>query len=114
MSLPALYFSHPACLAHDPRPWMPGHPDAPERLSAIELQLARRDWLGWERRPAPPASEEELALIHYPGYIEALRDFCARGGRRARCRHLCRRASYRAALHAAGGALRDDPRTRAR
>lgn len=83
MSRPALYFSHPACLAHDPRSWMPGHPDSPERLSAIELELARRDWLGWERRPAPPASEEELALIHDPGYIEALRDFCARGAARS-------------------------------
>ncbi len=104
MSLPALYFSHPACLAHDPRPWMPGHPDAPERLSAIELELARRDWLGWERRPAPPASEEELALIHDPGYIEALRDFCARGGGGLDADTFADELSYRAALHAAGGA----------
>jgi acetoin utilization deacetylase AcuC-like enzyme len=99
-----LYFSDPACLAHDPRAWMPGHPDAPERLSAIELELARHDWLGWERRPAPRASENELALIHDRGYIEALRDFCARGGGALDADTFADQASYRAALHAAGGA----------
>jgi len=51
-----LYFSHPACLEHDPRAYMPEHPDTPERLQAIERALAARDWLGWERREAPPAS----------------------------------------------------------
>ena len=27
-----VYFSHPACLEHDPRVHMPEHPDTPERL----------------------------------------------------------------------------------
>ena len=51
-----LYFSHPACLEHDPRQGLYGHPEQPERLRAIEAALAERDWLGWERReaPAPP------------------------------------------------------------
>ena len=31
-----LYFNHPACLEHDVRAHMPEHPDAPERLLAIE------------------------------------------------------------------------------
>ena len=52
---PALYFCHPACLEHDPRAHMPEHPDTPERLLAIERELAARDWLGWERREAPAA-----------------------------------------------------------
>jgi hypothetical protein len=30
-----LYFGHPACLEHDPRAYMPEHPDTPERLEAI-------------------------------------------------------------------------------
>ena len=34
-----------------------GHPEQPERLRAIEAALAERDWLGWERREAPAASE---------------------------------------------------------
>jgi hypothetical protein len=38
---PGLYFSHPACLEHDPQVHMPEHPDTPERLRTIkELALA--------------------------------------------------------------------------
>ena len=61
---PGLYLSHPACLEHDPRAHMPEHPDTPERLQAIERALAARDWLGWERRTAPPAEEAQLELVH--------------------------------------------------
>jgi acetoin utilization deacetylase AcuC-like enzyme len=104
MSGHGLYFSDPACLAHDPRRLMPGHPDAPERLSAIELELARHDWLGWERRSAPPASERELELVHSRGYIEALRDFCARGGGALDADTFADELSYDAALQAAGAA----------
>jgi acetoin utilization deacetylase AcuC-like enzyme len=31
-----LYFSHPACLEHDPDSVMPGHPERPQRLLAID------------------------------------------------------------------------------
>ncbi|MFZ2112997.1 MAG: hypothetical protein WAU77_04615, partial [Solirubrobacteraceae bacterium] len=58
-----LYFSHPACLEHDPRAYMPEHPDTPERLEAIERMLAEHNWLGWERRAAPPAEVAQLELI---------------------------------------------------
>ena len=44
-----LYLSHPSSLEHDPRDQMPGHPDTPERLLAIEAALAERDWLGMLR-----------------------------------------------------------------
>ena len=71
-----LYFSHPASLAHDPRAHMPGHPDTPERLVAIERTLELVDWLGWERREAPAAAERELELIHSPHHIEAIRELC--------------------------------------
>ena len=41
-----LYYSHPACLEHDPRAHIPGHPDIPERLLAIERALEDAGWLG--------------------------------------------------------------------
>ena len=49
-----LYFSHPACLEHDPRVYMPEHPDTPDRLQAIEQALARARLagLGATRGPA--------------------------------------------------------------
>ncbi len=99
-----LYFSHPACLEHDPRAQMPSHPDTPERLVAIEAALAGRDWLGWERRPAPAASERELELVHTPRHVESIRRLCLAGGGAVDADTFVGEASYRAALHAAGGA----------
>jgi len=101
---PLLYFSHPSCLEHDPRAHMPQHPDTPERLKAIERVLAERDWHGWERREAPPAQEEELELLHTPRHIKAIRDLCLSGGGAIDADTFVGEASYRAALHAAGGA----------
>jgi acetoin utilization deacetylase AcuC-like enzyme len=99
-----LYFSHPACLEHDPRAHMPSHPDTPERLVAIEAALAERDWLGWERRPAPPASERELELVHTARHVESIRELCLAGGGAIDADTFVGEASYRAALHAVGGA----------
>jgi acetoin utilization deacetylase AcuC-like enzyme len=99
-----LYFSHPACLEHDPRARMPHHPDSPERLRAIERRLAERDWLGWERREAPAATEAELELVHSRRHVEAIRDLCAAGGGAIDPDTFVGEASWRAALHAAGGA----------
>ncbi|HET7508734.1 MAG TPA: histone deacetylase [Solirubrobacterales bacterium] len=99
-----LYFSHPSSLEHDPREGLYGHPENPERLRAIEAALAERDWLGWERREAPAASEEELALVHPPEYVEAIRELCRAGGGVIDADTYAGEASYEAALHAAGGA----------
>ena len=78
-----IYFSHPASLEHDPRLFSPGHPDTPERLVALEAALAERDWLGWERRLAPAASEEQLELVHTRGLIEGIRELCERAAARS-------------------------------
>jgi acetoin utilization deacetylase AcuC-like enzyme len=99
-----LYFSHPSSLEHDPRAHMPTHPDTPERLIAIERVLADRNWLGWERREAPPAGESELELVHTARHVESIRDLCLAGGGGIDADTFVGEASYRAALHAAGGA----------
>jgi len=101
---PGLYFSHPACREHDPRAHMPGHPDTPERLEAIEAALAERGWLGWERREAPAAKEEWLELVHEARLVRWIREMCAAGGGTIDADTHVGEASYRAALHAAGGA----------
>jgi acetoin utilization deacetylase AcuC-like enzyme len=102
--LPALYFSHPACLAHDPREGMPGHPESPERLLAIERHLEQRDWLGWERREAPAAREADLELIHTPEHVRRVRELCLAGGGAIDADTYAGPASYEAALRAAGAA----------
>jgi acetoin utilization deacetylase AcuC-like enzyme len=99
-----LYLSHRSSLEHDPRAHMPAHPDTPERLRAIERLLSDRDWLGWERREATPADESELELVHSRRHVESIRDLCLSGGGAIDADTFVGEASYRAALHAAGGA----------
>jgi acetoin utilization deacetylase AcuC-like enzyme len=99
-----LYFSHPSSLEHDPREGLPGHPENPERLRAIEAALGERDWLGWERREAPAASEEELTLVHPREHVEAIRELSRSGGGAIDLDTFAGERSYEAALHAAGGA----------
>ncbi len=83
---------------------MPQHPDTPERLVAIERALATRDWLGWELREAPAAEDAQLELLHTRRHVEAIRDLCLAGGGAIDADTFVGEASYRAALHAAGGA----------
>jgi acetoin utilization deacetylase AcuC-like enzyme len=39
----------------------------------IEAGLAARDWLGYERREAPRATEEQLERVHPPEHVESVR-----------------------------------------
>jgi acetoin utilization deacetylase AcuC-like enzyme len=103
MSAP-LYYSHPASLEHDPRLLSPGHPDTPERLEVLEAELSRRAWLGWERRLAPAAREEQLELVHDPAHVGAVRRLCESGGGAIDRDTFVGPRSYEAALRAAGGA----------
>jgi acetoin utilization deacetylase AcuC-like enzyme len=99
-----LYFSHATSLEHDPRALMPGHPDTPARLAAIERLLGPEDWLGWQRRDAPAASERWLELVHEPAQIAQVKRLAEAGGGAIDLDTVVGEASYRAALHAAGGA----------
>ena len=102
---PGIYYSHPACLQHDPRVHSPGHPDVPERLIALEAALQARDWMGWERRRAPAAREQQLELVHAPEHVAAIRDLCLSGGGAIDADTFVGIASFEAALHACGGAI---------
>jgi len=99
-----LYFSHPACLKHDPGVGLPGHPERPQRLQAIEAALGECDWLAWERREAPAASVAELELVHQGDYVERIRNLCAAGGGALDGDTFAGAASWEAALRSAGAA----------
>jgi acetoin utilization deacetylase AcuC-like enzyme len=99
------YYSHPACMEHDPRRFSPGHPDTPERLLVLERALAERDWLGWEHRAAPAAEEQQLELAHAPEHVRAIRELCEAGGGAIDRDTFAVPESWAAALHAAGGAV---------
>jgi acetoin utilization deacetylase AcuC-like enzyme len=99
-----LFFSDPSSLEHDPRELMPGHPESPPRIVAVERRLEAEDWLGWERRPAPAASAAELELVHTARHVAAIRELSEAGGGAIDVETYDGPASYRAAAHGAGGA----------
>jgi acetoin utilization deacetylase AcuC-like enzyme len=95
-----LLLSHPASLEHDTGF---GHPERPERMLAVEAELERRDWLGWERRRSRAAGEDLLLAVHPESHVRAVQTMSERGG----AFDLDTPAgpgSWEAALHAAGGA----------
>jgi len=97
-------FSHPACLEHDPTLLAPGHPEAPGRLRALESELGRREWPGWDFRLAPPAGAEQLELVHSAAHVRGVAELCARGGGALDADTPVIAESFRAAQHAAGAA----------
>lgn len=99
-----LYLSHSSSFEHDPRVEVPGHPEAPPRMAAIEHRLEELQYLGWERRAAPLASDAELELVHTPRHVAAIRDLSRSGGGLIDLDTVAGPASFAAAAHAAGGA----------
>jgi acetoin utilization deacetylase AcuC-like enzyme len=62
-------FTHHACLGHDTGRH---HPEAPARLVAVLDALSGETFAALDRRDAPCATRDELALIHPPRFIDAV------------------------------------------
>src|SRR4051812_50009000 len=71
-----LYFRHESSLRHDTGP----HPEGPGRIPAIEDELERRDWCGYERREAPQGTTEQLTAVHPAADVEEIRQISEAGG----------------------------------
>ncbi|HEY1688773.1 MAG TPA: histone deacetylase [Solirubrobacteraceae bacterium] len=100
-----IYFHHPTGLGHDPRLRMPGHPEEPGRLEAIERRLEAAGWLGWERRVAPAAQQELLELVHSRDHVKRIEALAHAGGGAIEAdTFVLGEPSWEAALHAAGAA----------
>ena len=97
---PGLYFRHPSSVEHETG----AHPENKARIPAIENELALRDWLGWERREAPPVETGQLERIHPVEHIEHIRSTSEAGGGWFDADTIASLGSWSAALHAAGGA----------
>jgi len=63
------YYSHSVCIEHDPGTH---HPESPSRLLAVDAALADPAFAALDRRMAPFATFEQLALMHDERYIKAL------------------------------------------
>jgi acetoin utilization deacetylase AcuC-like enzyme len=95
-----LYFRHESSLAHETG----SHPENKARIPAIESELERRGWVGWDRREAPAAHLEQLERVHTPEHIERIRTTAESGGGWFDADTVASPGSWEAALHAAGGA----------
>ena len=94
-----LLFTDPSSLEHETG----AHPERAARIRAIEAELARRDWLGYERREAPEVELERVQAVHSRAHVETVRQHSARGAPLDLDTRTSPR-SFDAALHAAGGA----------
>jgi acetoin utilization deacetylase AcuC-like enzyme len=72
-------------------------------MHAIEAELRRRDWLGYERREAPRATLDQLLAVHPREHVDAVRETSARAGA-FDLDTPTSHGSWEAALRAAGGA----------
>jgi acetoin utilization deacetylase AcuC-like enzyme len=97
-----VFLSHPSSLEHDTG----AHPEAAARITAIELELSSRGWLGYERIASPAVERETLEAIHPRGYVHALETACRDGTRYLDVDTVISAGSCEAALHGSGGAVR--------
>jgi len=95
------WFRHDAGLAHD----IPGHPERPARIVALEAEMDRHDWFGWERVEAPRATRAQLSLVHAAAHVDTIEALSARGGGAIDLDTSAVAGTYEAALRAAGGAV---------
>jgi acetoin utilization deacetylase AcuC-like enzyme len=98
--VPALWLRHDASFAHD----IPGHPERPDRLRALEAEMERHDWFGCTVADAPPAARELLLAVHSERHLDRIEALCAAGGGRIDADTAVVPATWEAALRAAGGA----------
>jgi acetoin utilization deacetylase AcuC-like enzyme len=101
MASAPVYLGHRSSLEHDTG----SHPEQPARITAIEQELAARDWLGFERRQSRPVDREVLEAVHPGYYIDSIAAAAAAGGRNLDPDTVVSEGSFDAALHAAGGAV---------
>jgi acetoin utilization deacetylase AcuC-like enzyme len=93
-------FTHPDCVRHDPGS---DHPESPARLRAVLGRLRAES--GLTVRDGAPAAETELLAIHPPHYLRLLEEMSAGGGGTLFLDTVMNRASWAAAIGAAGAVI---------
>jgi acetoin utilization deacetylase AcuC-like enzyme len=95
------WFRHDAGLAHD----IPGHPERPARIVALEQEMARHDWFGCELVEAPRVTRDQLSRVHPLDYVDGIAALCEAGGGAIDMDTSAVPGTYEAARRAAGGAV---------
>ncbi|GMU93083.1 MAG: histone deacetylase [Candidatus Hydrogenedentota bacterium] len=82
----------------------PGHPECPERLDAIR-EAFRANRIEYEPVDAKPAAREDLLRVHSASHIDTIERTCSTGAEYPDPDTQMVKASWDAALLAAGGAI---------
>ena len=98
--MPVAVFTHPDCLRHDPGP---DHPETPARLRVLLERLRREPAVVMHDVAAAP--RPALVAVHGDAYLRSVEALSARGGGPLFLDTILNRASWSAALGAAGAAL---------
>jgi len=88
-------------LAHD----VPGHPERPARIVALEAEMERHGWFGWSVVEAPAATRAQLEAVHAPRHVAFVEELCLTGGGPIDLDTIAVPATWEAAVRAAGGAV---------
>jgi acetoin utilization deacetylase AcuC-like enzyme len=97
----SVFLEHSSSLEHDTGP----HPEQPARITAIERELNKRGWLGFERARSPAVERADLTAVHPERYVDAIERISGYGGGHLDADTVTSAGSFEAALHAAGGAV---------
>ncbi|MBE2320197.1 histone deacetylase [Solirubrobacter sp. CPCC 204708] len=88
-------------MAHD----VPGHPERPARIRALEAEMSANGWFGAHRVHAEEVPRESLLPVHPEAHVASLEALCADGGGAIDADTYAVPGTYSAALRAAGGAV---------
>jgi len=98
-----VFVSHPDYTKHLTGP---GHPERPDRITAITNALEKSPLVeSLERITPDPATPEDLAAVHTQAYIDYVREVAAHGGGALDPDTVASPASFEIARLSAGGAL---------
>jgi len=98
---PPVWLRHDASLGHD----VPGHPERPARIVALEAEMERHGWYGCRREDAPEATRARLHAVHPPEHVDYIEALSTSGGGQIDMDTAAVPGTWPAALRAAGGAV---------
>src|SRR3954453_15243522 len=89
-------------MAHD----VPGHPERPARIRALEAEMSANGWFGAGREQAVGVGRWLLHAVHPEAHVAFVEELCLAGGGAIDADTYAVPGTFRAALRAAGGAVR--------
>jgi acetoin utilization deacetylase AcuC-like enzyme len=96
-----VFLHHSSSLRHDTG----AHPERAARIVAIERELSRLDWIGYERVSSSPVDRTVLTAVHPERYVALIEAAASGGGAQLDVDTVVSAGSFEAARHAAGGAV---------